>query len=279
MTSHDFWISARLGILTRGRSPLARRAAVLCEWTTHWPTEAYRQAHQRRSGDPKVRETFVVMPWWFACFFLICKLFFLDSEICVFVFWIWDSLKKWCRHYRTWGRLAVNHARLCNSSFQPRIFWGPKATKKLGGNQNDIFRNIKTQAVFMSLVDGSIRTPITSTIPGHGLWWLSNSSGRLWEASYRFSDLKWFQLRCLSQLLRCGKVFKLSISKLPKALTSSWQGMVDVNVTPDKKTVFLHQEVWPFSLSNNQWCPKNHWQLLGAYHILPYYRFFATGFF
>ena len=50
-------------------------------------------------------------------------------------------LKKRCRHYRTWGRLAVNHGRLCNSSFQPHFFWG-QSNKKLGGNQNDILRNI-----------------------------------------------------------------------------------------------------------------------------------------
>ena len=169
MTFHDFWISARLGVLTCGRSPLARRAAVLCEWTTHWPTEAYRQAHQRRSGDPKVAFCYW-KPLWICMFFnfKLVSFYFRNMRICVLDL---RFFKEWCRHYRTWGRLAVNHARLCNSSFQPRIFLGPKQQKSWVETKTTFVRNIKTQAVFMSLVDGSIRTPITSTIPGHGLWW------------------------------------------------------------------------------------------------------------
>ena len=49
------FVFARFGVLTRGRSPLARRTAVLCEWTTHRPTEACSQAHQRRLVIPRCR--------------------------------------------------------------------------------------------------------------------------------------------------------------------------------------------------------------------------------
>lgn len=114
----------------------------------------------------------------------------------------------------------------------------------------------------------SMRTPIISTIRGPGLCWswpsqLLRRNGH--DHGYDHGHPQLGRLRWFLAEWRCYKHFHIWSPNLhqlgynPYKYTSSssesvpmccpvaclknaWQGMVDVNVTPDKKTVFLHQE-------------------------------------